>query len=68
MEVIFPRSVLHPSFVDLGALPKVQWIFPPASSPIKYYLRSVTWGRATEGINDSLRIEQQLCNRKRWSP
>lgn len=66
--MIFPRSILHPSFVDLAALQKVQWIFPPASSLIKYYhLHSVKLGKTTEGINDSPRIKQQLSNRKHRS-
>lgn len=66
MEMIFPRSVLHHSFVDLAALQKLQWIILPSpSSPVKYYhLHSVRAGKTTEGINDSPRIQQQLCNRR----
>lgn len=68
MEMVFPRCVLHPSFVDLAALQKVQWIFPPASSLIKYYhLPSVKLGKTTEGINDSPRIKQELGNSKHRS-
>lgn len=59
---------MHPSFVDLAALQKVQWIFPPTSSLIKYYhLHSAKLGKTAEGINDSPRIKQQLSNRKRRS-
>lgn len=54
MEMIFPRSVWHPSLVDLAALFKVQWFFPPTSFLMKYYdLHSVKFGKTTEGINDS---------------
>lgn len=68
MEMIFPRSILHSSFVDFAALQKGQWIFLPASPLIKYYhLRSVKLGKTTDGINDSPRVKQQLSNRKHRS-
>lgn len=66
--MIFPRSVWHASLVDLAALLKLQWLFPPASSLMKYYhLHSVKFGKTTEGINDSHWIKQQLRKRKHSS-